>query len=819
MNSKTIISMVFSAMVLLWPLALYAQPYSEVTLYPQVFSDLNMTDPENWNVNASPLTPSTPFDYKANWGVSYTSSLGVPQDPYSTSTTALQLKVNETSEEQAGVSVSPVSLVLSNSFVMTFDMWLNYNSGGFTQGSTQVGSYGIAVNSSTPTWAGVGNGQLFGELTDDGLTVDYRGYNNGVTIGSGPFVAGSQNETNGYYTGLFPSVAVPASETTNDDLQYGVSYPGTISFQWVKVNVTYNTGLLSESINGHLIASYTNASIGSDIFLGLYDVNNGSAGSNGFGDQNYVLFDNVNVEPGSTIPIPSTFSGIAGSTNNGSVDGVGTNAEFYSPQGTAVDTNYNVYVADTGNSTIRRLVFTNGNWQVSTIAGTPTNSGSADGANGFARFRNPEGITVDHTGNLYVADTANSTIRMLFPVGTNWVVSTLAGLAGTNGSADGTNGMARFNNPQGIAVDHNGNLYVADTLNDTIRMMTPIGTNWVVSTIAGSAGIIGTNDGTNSLAQFYSPEGIAVDGAGKNVYVADTTNDIIRQLSLVGTNWTVSTIAGLAGYAGSTDGTNSNARFDDPGGIAMDRAGNLYVADTVNNTIREIIPASPNWVVTTVAGLAGTAGQVNGTGTNALFTDPKGIAIDLSGNLFVDGAVEEGISLSGGVDLLADNFASGDQYWINVKLGPPSATNAGAAWGLDGDPPNSLSSAPGYTRYFTTTSQALQFASVTGWNEPNNPPIQVPAGIASVIVTNLNYTVVPPVLSVSLSNGLGITGTANTQYNIQFSRSSNGPWTLLKSVTLPNNTLYQIEPSPGPWPWPVDNAPATFYRAVWISTD
>ena len=816
MKPNTIIPIIFSAMVLLLPSASYAQ----------AFTDLNMNDPGNWNVNTGPFALSNPFDYDATWGVSYTSSLGVPQDPYSTSTTALQLKVNQTNSSGAGVSVSPANLVLTNNFVMTFDMWLNYDSGAFTNASTQVGTCGLVENSTTAIWgAGDGDagGLLFGEVTDDGSLVDYLAYNLVNPVTNTYFAAGDQNETNAYYTGLFPSVAIPSGETALDANQSGYSYPGTVSFQWVKVNVTYDNGTLFESINGHLICSYptvfdfwTPGIYSADIFLGLNDPNDLSSGTNGLADQNYALFCNVQVEPISAVAY--TFSGIAGSTNNGSVDGVGTNAEFYSPQGTAVDTNYNVYVADTGNSTIRKLVFTNGNWQVSTIAGTPTNSGSSDGANGFARFRNPEGITVDHTGNLYVADTANSTIRMLFPVGTNWVVSTLAGLAGTNGSADGTNGMARFNNPQGIAVDHNGNLYVADTLNDTIRMMTPIGTNWVVSTIAGSAGIIGTNDGTNSLAQFYSPEGIAVDGAGKNVYVADTTNDIIRQLSLVGTNWTVSTIAGLAGYAGSTDGTNSNARFDDPGGIAMDRAGNLYVADTVNNTIREIIPASPNWVVTTVAGLAGTAGQVNGTGTNALFTDPKGIAIDLSGNLFVDGAVEEGISLSGGVDLLADNFASGDQYWINVKLGPPSAINAGAAWGLDGDPPNSLSSAPGYYRYFTTTSQALQFASVTGWNEPNNPPIQVPAGIASVIVTNLNYTVVPPVLSVSPSNGLGITGTANTQYNIQFSTSLSGPWILLKSVTLPNNTLYQIEPSPGPWP-SGNSSSTTFYRAVWISTD
>jgi hypothetical protein len=807
MKPKTIIPIVFSAIVLLWPSALYAQ----------VFSDASMADPGNWNVNASPLTPSTPFDYEANWGINYTSELGVPQDPYSTSTTALQLKVNETSGEQSGVSVSPVSLVLTNNFVMTFDMWLNYNSGGFTNAPTQVGSYGLAENSTTATWgAGVGLGLLFGEITDDGSPVDYLAYNLANPITNAYFAAGDQNETNGYYTGLFPSVAVPSGETAIDANQYGSSYAGTVSFQWVKVNMTYNNGFLSESINGHLICSYPTpfdfwspGIFSADIFLGLYDPSSVTAGTN---DQNYVLFCNVRVEPVSVAAY--TFNGIAGSTNNGSVDGVGTNAEFNSPQGTAVDANYAVYVADTGNSTIRKLVFDGGNWQVSTLAGLAGVNGSANGTNHFARFNKPQGIAVDHTGNLYVADTGNNTIRKLYPVGTNWVVSTLAGSAGTNGSADGANNFALFDKPQGIAVDHSGNLYVADTLNDTIRMVTPTGTNWVVSTIAGSAGIIGTNDGTNSLAQFYNPEGITADSIG-NVYVADTTNDIIRKLSLTGTNWIVSTIAGLAGYPGSTDGTNSDSRFDNPGGITVDSIGNLYVADSANNTIREIIPAAPNWVVTTVAGLAGTAGEVNGTGTNALFTDPKGIAVDLSGNLFVDGAVEEGINLSGGVDLLADDFASGNQYWINVKLGPPSATYVGAAWGLDGDPPNSLSFASGYTRYFTTTSQALQFAHANGWNEPSNQTIQVQAGFAHLIVTNLYYTVVPPVLSMSLSSGLGITGTAYTQYNIQYSTSLSGPWILLKSVTLPNYALYQIAPWPPPGP-SGNSSSTTFYRAVWL---
>ncbi len=268
-----------------------------------VFSDLNMTDAANWNVNASQLSPPTAFDYVANFGVSYTSTLGVPQDPFSSSTTAAQFKINETSGEQAGVTASPASLSLPANFTMTFDMWLNYNSGGFTTGSTQVGSYGITQNATTTQWAGVGGGQLFGEITDNGSATDYRGYNAGSSIGATPFVAGSQNETASYYTGLFPSVSVPAGETALDANQYGSSYAGTISFQWVEVNVSYIGGVLSESINGNPIASYSTASVGSDIFLGMYDINNGSAGTSGLADQNYTLFDNVVV---TEVPEPTT---------------------------------------------------------------------------------------------------------------------------------------------------------------------------------------------------------------------------------------------------------------------------------------------------------------------------------------------------------------------------------------------------------------------------------------------------------------------------------------------------------------------------------
>jgi len=310
-------------------------------------------------------------------------------------------------------------------------------------------------------------------------------------------------------------------------------------------------------------------------------------------------------------------------------------------------------VADSNNNTIRKITLVGTNWVVTTLAGKAGTSGSADGTNGAARFNGLDDVAVDGAGNLYVVDSSNDTIRKVTPVGTNWVVTTLAGKAGNPGSADGTNSAARFQFSSGpvggLTVDSATNIYVADCGNYTIRKVTPMGTNWVVTTLAGKAGTSGSADGTNSAARFNWPDAVAVDGAG-NLYVTEARNsNTIRKVAPMGTNWVVTTLAGEAGTSytgGSADGTNSVARFFKPDAVRPDSAGNLYVVDALNNTIRKVTPAGTNWVVTTLAGKAGNAGSADGTGDVARFylgygsdlnsyTWGGGVAVDAEGNVYV----------------------------------------------------------------------------------------------------------------------------------------------------------------------------------------
>jgi sugar lactone lactonase YvrE len=269
------------------------------------------------------------------------------------------------------------------------------------------------------------------------------------------------------------------------------------------------------------------------------------------------------------------------SGSHGTADGVAGQARFSAPFGLAVSASGTVYVADTANNTLRQIT-TNG--VVTTLAGLAGQPGAADGTGDAARFRNPWSVAVDGAGNVLVADMSNNTIRKISPDG---VVSTLAGQAGLTGHTDGLASRARFNAPYGVAVDTAGNVYVSDSGNHAIRKITTDGT---VSTLAGLPGYPGAADGLGDIARFWNPQGLAVDATG-NVYVADTGNQVIRKITPPGG---VTTLAGLAGTSGTNDGAGLAARFNSPGGVTVDAAGHIYIADTGNHTIRQLVFGPPD---------------------------------------------------------------------------------------------------------------------------------------------------------------------------------------------------------------------------------
>jgi sugar lactone lactonase YvrE len=347
-------------------------------------------------------------------------------------------------------------------------------------------------------------------------------------------------------------------------------------------------------------------------------------------------------------------------------DGTGTEALFLAPQGMAYDGNGNLLVAD-GN-TLRKVAISSG--VVTTVAGSISEQGCQDGIGLAARFYKPRGIVGDGSGNLFIADSSNYTVRKM--VLATSTVTTLAGSPQTfPGQEDGVGPAARFRSPAGLATDRDGNLFVADTDNKVVRKIvlatgavTSLGRGifsaptavtsdgagnvfvsdssddairkvdvftGMVTEFAGSPGARATEDGVGLAAMFSNPHGIVYDGAG-NLFVADTSADTLRRIVIA--TRTVTTIAGDADdSSGSVDGIGTAARFRSPTGLAYDGAGNLFVSDTANHTIRKMVLGTS--AVTTLAGSAGVAGSSDGIGAAARFHSPKGLALDGEGTLYV----------------------------------------------------------------------------------------------------------------------------------------------------------------------------------------
>lgn len=403
------------------------------------------------------------------------------------------------------------------------------------------------------------------------------------------------------------------------------------------------------------------------------------------------------------------FSLLAGSptTPVTSQDGTGAAAQFYEPRGVARDSAGNLYVADSGNHTIRKITPAG---VVTTLAGTPGSAGRTDGTGSAARFTEPWGLTVDSTGVVWVADTGNNAIRKITPAG---VVTTFISDQGQGGQ--------RLAEPRGIVQDSSGNFYVADYSNHVIRKITSAG---VISTFAGTVGTPGLTDGAGTAARLRFPISLSIDSAG-HVYVADTENREVRKItssgqvttvsvSTTGTTkfnhlrgigidaagniylsdyndhvikkltptGTLSTLAGTQATPGTADGNGTSARFDGPSGLVVGSDGTVFVTDTSSATIRQITPSAQ---VSTFAGLAGRSSSSDGTGSNARFQDPYAVAIDSTGSVYVadisDHSIRK-ISTTGAVTTLAGtpgSFGLIDGTGSSARFRGPRALTVDAA--------------------------------------------------------------------------------------------------------------------------------------------
>ena len=335
---------------------------------------------------------------------------------------------------------------------------------------------------------------------------------------------------------------------------------------------------------------------------------------------NYVgifLYEGISYYVRQTAPLELSL--LAGSGAYDSINGTGVAASFKNIGNIVHDSMGNLFVVDDDDHTIRKITPTG---VVSTYAGASGVDGFADGPALSARFRFPHGITIDGAGNLFVSEGGNHSIRKITPTG---MVSTFAG-AGVFGNFNGTGVAARFNSPLGIAIDAANNIYVADRNNSLIRKITPAG---VVTTVAGMANTPGSDNGTGTAAKFSFPWGVASDASG-TLYIADTNNNNIRKITPAGV---VSTFAGIAtAFGGYADGIGSAARFSQPIDLKVDNAGNIYVADKFNKTVRKITASG---VVSTVVGdAASTAAFAEGVLPSVIGNNPEAVDI-YAGQLFI----------------------------------------------------------------------------------------------------------------------------------------------------------------------------------------
>lgn len=368
-----------------------------------------------------------------------------------------------------------------------------------------------------------------------------------------------------------------------------------------------------------------------------------------------------------------TISTVAGNASNtfGGDGGLATSASLYSPVGIAVDATGNLYIADSGNRRIRKVA-TNG--VISTVAGNGTTGHGGDGGPATsAPVGNPTGVAIDAVGNLYFTDNFNNFLRKITTGGT---ISTLAG--------DGESALNAAITPFGVAVDAMGNLYIADS---HYQRILKVAKNGLSSTIAGNGTLGYSGDGGPALsAQLGDPSGMAFDARG-NLFIADSGNGRVRKVALDGT---ISTVAGGGiPCAGSGDGgPATSAAFCYPAAVALDSLGNLYVADSSDNVVRKV---ATNGIISRFAGTYG-YGYFSGDGgpaTSAVLHSPQGLAVDVAGNLYIADSNNNRIRMiatNGVISTVAGNGTAGyggdGGPATNAELNDPSGVAVDAVGNL-----------------------------------------------------------------------------------------------------------------------------------------